>query len=190
MSSKVRGKTGAPQERSSQHSVSAFLTALRAQRTPRNQTACSDKIAPERSRPEDDTDSRQDGGSTSSTGNNPQDLADDAEQVSARGFLPIDIRKLIRALPTRDKFRLMLANIGDTHRREGQDLRGEIVAAKKRVEAVEAASVVADTRLQALEEAQDRQSSKFLLMQLQLEDMEDRGCRNNLLLTWKQKGKT
>lgn len=66
----------------------------------------------------------------------------------------------------------MLANLEETHRREAQDLLGEISAMQTKVEAVEAASSAADNRLLALEESQARQNSQLLMIQLQLEDME------------------
>lgn len=89
----------------------------------------------------------------------------------------MDISELLRALPTRDEIRLMLGNIEETHRKEAQDLRGEIATVQTRMEAVEAALATADNRMQALE-AQARRESRFLMMQ----DMEDQGRRNNLRL--------
>lgn len=76
----------------------------------------------------------------------------------------------------------MLANLEETHRREAQDIRGKISAVQTKVEAVEATSSAAEARLLAPEESQARQDSQLLMMQLHMEDMEDRGHRNNLCL--------
>lgn len=81
----------------------------------------------EHSRHKEDSLSSHDAG-PSSLRNNNRDLPEDAETAGTEGNLPMDIRELLRALPTRDEIRLMLANMEESHRREAQDLRGEILS--------------------------------------------------------------
>lgn len=84
----------------------------------------------------------------------------------------MDIGELFRAIPTKDGIQQILANLEETHRRETQDLRGEITSIATLVEAV---AVATDTRISALERAHARQEAQMTQLQLHVEDLEDRG---------------
>lgn len=49
----------------------------------------------------------------------------------------VDIRLLLRALPTKDNICTMLANLEETHQSETQQLRSEITVVHAKVEVVE-----------------------------------------------------
>lgn len=157
----IKGQSKSYPSTPSQPSVSAFLTAPRLQRTPRPSQVGKNKMAPEASSLVEE---------------------ESSHRWALDEAIPVDIRELLRALPTKDDIRTMLVNLEETHRRETQETRGEIVAVQARVETLETSAAVDDTRIVALEIHQVRQDLQWVSLQLHLEDLEDWGRRNNLRL--------
>lgn len=76
----------------------------------------------------------------------------------------------------------MVANLQETFRRENQDIRGEITGVVTRVAEISATTEAHNARLTTLERALSLETSQNRALQLHIQDLEDRGRRNNLRL--------
>lgn len=93
-----------------------------------------------------------------------------------------DIRGLLQALPTRSDIEALILRLEETHRRDIQEVRGEVSTLTERVTSGEASVTSLTDRVAALEQVRDQQRDAAITLQLHLEDMEDRSRRNNLRL--------
>lgn len=93
-----------------------------------------------------------------------------------------DIRSLLQALPTRSDIEALILKLEETHRRDIQEVRGEISNLTERVSTGESSVSLLSDRVSALEQARDQQRDTAIALQLHLEDVEDRSRRNNLRL--------
>lgn len=109
-------------------------------------------------------------------------LPGDTTPTYLNDVAPVDIGALLRSLLTKDDIRLIISNIEELHRRELQGVRGKISTITTRLDVREAAATLVETRLAQLESGQVTHEAELLGMQLQIEGMEDRSCRNNLRL--------
>lgn len=76
----------------------------------------------------------------------------------------------------------MVANLEETFRRQNQDIRGEITGVVTRVAEISATTEAHNARLTTLERALSLETSQNRALQLHIEDLENRGRRNNLRL--------
>lgn len=93
-----------------------------------------------------------------------------------------DIRTLLQALPTKTDIEAMILRLEETHRRDIQEVRGEVSSLSERVTLGEMAVSSLEDRVSALEQAQDSHKDSAISLQLHLEEIEDRSRRNNLRL--------
>lgn len=93
-----------------------------------------------------------------------------------------DIRALLQALPTKNDIEAMILRLEETHRRDIQEVRGEVSSLADRVASGETAVSSLEERISALEQARDLHRDTAVSLQLHMEDVEDRSRRNNLRL--------
>lgn len=93
-----------------------------------------------------------------------------------------DIRALLQALPTKNDIEAMILRLEETHRRDIQEVRGEVSSLADRVSSGETAVSSLEERVSALEQARDLHRDTAISLQLHMEDVEDRSRRNNLRL--------
>lgn len=93
-----------------------------------------------------------------------------------------DIRTLLQALPTKTDIKAMILHLEETHRRDIQEVRGEVSSLSNRVTSGETAVSPLEDRVSALEQARDSHRDTVISLQLHLENIEDRSLRNNLRL--------
>lgn len=93
-----------------------------------------------------------------------------------------DIRSLLQALPTRTDIEALILKLEETHRRDIQEVRGEVSTLAERVSTGEVSVSSLTDRVTALEQARDQHREVAIALQLHLEDVEDRSRRNNLRL--------
>lgn len=91
-------------------------------------------------------------------------------------LLDQDIRSLLQALPTRTDIEALILKLEETHRRDIQEVRGEVSTLAERVSTGETSVALLADRVAALEQARDSQKDAAIALQLHLEDMEDRTC--------------
>lgn len=99
-----------------------------------------------------------------------------------------DIRNLVQALPTRADIETLILRLEETHRRNMQEVRGEVSTLAVRVTTGEASVSALEGRVSALEQARDQQRESAIALQLHLENIKDRSRRNNLWLRGIPKG--
>lgn len=74
----------------------------------------------------------------------------------------------------------MISNLEEAHRRETQEIRGQLTGVAHKVKVVENRTTKAEVRITALEELQAQHTLQLLALHLHVEDLEDRNRRNNL----------
>lgn len=112
----------------------------------------------------------------------PQKDVMSSPQPPAPVLIDHDIRSLLQALPTRSDIEALILKLEETHRRDIQEVRGEISNLTERVSTGESSASLLSERVSALEQARDQQREAAITLQLHLEDVEDRSRRNNLRL--------
>lgn len=88
----------------------------------------------------------------------------------------------IVALPTRTDIESLILRLEETHRRDIQEVRGEISNIVERVSTGETVVTSLEGRVLALEQSRDQHRDAAVALQLHLEDIEDWSRRNNLRL--------
>lgn len=96
--------------------------------------------------------------------------------------LDADLRAMLQALPTRADIETLIQRIDEAHKRDIQEVREDLHTVTERVTSGETAVTALESRVQALERANDIHTREAQEMQLHLEEMEDRSRRNNLRL--------
>lgn len=93
---------------------------------------------------------------------------------------PVDVGELFRSLPTKEDIKAMISNLEDAHCREVQEIRSEITTINTRVDGADSFAAATEARLERLERIQAKQEETIKDLTLHIEDLEDRGRRNNL----------
>lgn len=88
----------------------------------------------------------------------------------------------MQALPTRSDIEALILRLEETHRRDIQEVRGEVSNLTERVVSGEESVSSLEARVAALEQARDHHHKSAVSLQLHLEDVEDRSRRYNLRL--------
>lgn len=96
--------------------------------------------------------------------------------------MPDDLRAILQALPTKSNIEALILRIEEAHSRDIQEVKAELHTLSDRVDSREASISSLTHRVSALELSQVSQAATAIDLQLHLEDMEDRSCRNNLRL--------
>lgn len=87
-----------------------------------------------------------------------------------------DIRTLLQALPTKTNIEAMILHLEETHRRDSQDVQGEVSNLADRITMGEASVSSLEGCVSALEQSRDQHRDTAIALQLHLEDIEDRSC--------------
>lgn len=89
---------------------------------------------------------------------------------------------LLRALPTKADIESLMSRLETQHRKDIQEVRGELSSLDTRLTAGETSVMDLEWRVSALEHLQDAHIDTTTMLQLHMEEMEDRSRRNNLRL--------
>lgn len=92
------------------------------------------------------------------------------------------IREMLQALPTQMAIEALILRLEETHRRDIQEVHGEVSTLSERVSTGEVSVSSLENRVSALERSWDFHRDTAETFQLHLEEIEDRSCRNNLRL--------
>lgn len=104
------------------------------------------------------------------------------DSTQHRSRLDTDLRAMLQALPTRADIETLIQRIEEAHSRDIQEIRTDLHTVTDRVASRETVTAALESRVQALECANDSHTRETQEMQLHLEKMEDRSRRNNLRL--------
>lgn len=85
-----------------------------------------------------------------------------------------DIREMLQAFPTRTDIEALILRLKETHRRDIQEVRGEVSNLVDWVTMGEASVSSLEIRVAAWERARDQHHDTAVWLQLHLEDVEDR----------------
>lgn len=104
--------------------------------------------------------------------------------ASSPGGASVDqeILALLQALSTSTDIEALILKLEETHRRDFQEVKAEVFTLADRVLSGEASFTALERQVASLERAGDQHRDTAVALQLHLEDVEDRGCRNNLRL--------
>lgn len=92
------------------------------------------------------------------------------------------IRALLQALPTRMDIEALILRLEETHRRDIQEVRGEVSTLADRITSGEELVTTLERRVLALEQSRGQHRDTAIALELHLEDVEDRIRRQNLRL--------
>lgn len=87
---------------------------------------------------------------------------------------------MLQALPTQMAIQALILRLEETHRRDIQEVRGEVSNLAERMGAGEASVTSLETQVSELKGSRDQHRDTAVALQLHVEDIEDRSRRNNL----------
>lgn len=97
-------------------------------------------------------------------------------------ILDQDIRELLQALPTRTNIEALILRLEETHRRDIQEVGGEVSNLTDRVATGKVSINSLESRESEQEQARDQHHDNAVALQLHLEDIENQSRHNNLQL--------